>query len=106
MGRFKSPCQAQRLLSVHDQAASIFRPKRHRLNTRSYRHARSDAFAPLGRLSHRVDRLNLGDHSKARPGFNNLTKPYVGCMIAAIVLLCIVPGLALWLPNPVMGVEL
>ena len=45
MGRLKSPCQAQRFLSVHDQTASIFRPKRHRLNAQSYRHARSDAFA-------------------------------------------------------------
>ena len=29
MGRFKSPGQAQRLLSVHDQTATLFRPKRH-----------------------------------------------------------------------------
>ena len=45
MGRFKSPRQTQRFLSVHDQTASIFRPKRHRLNAQSYRHARTDAFA-------------------------------------------------------------
>jgi putative transposase len=45
MGRFKSPRQAQRFLSVHDQTACMFRPKRHRLSARSYRHARSDAFA-------------------------------------------------------------
>ncbi|MGR3496869.1 TRAP transporter large permease [Citreimonas sp.] len=32
--------------------------------------------------------------------------PYVGCMVVAIVLLCLFPGLALWLPNLVMGVEL
>ena len=44
MGRFKSPGQAQRFLSVHDQAATLFRPKRHHLSARSYRHARSDAF--------------------------------------------------------------
>lgn len=44
MGRFKSPGQAQRFLSVHDQTAALFRPKRHRLSARSYRHARSDAF--------------------------------------------------------------
>lgn len=44
VGRFKSPGQAQRLLSVQDQAAALFRPKRHRLSARSYRHARSDAF--------------------------------------------------------------
>jgi len=43
MGRFKSPRQAQRFLSVHDQIASLFRPKRHRLSARSYHHARSDA---------------------------------------------------------------
>jgi putative transposase len=45
MGRFKSPRQAQRFLSVHDQAANLFLPKRHRLSARSYRHARSDAFS-------------------------------------------------------------
>ena len=44
MGRFKSPGQAQRFLSVHDQTAALFRPKRHRLSARSYRHARNDAF--------------------------------------------------------------
>ncbi len=44
MGRFKSARQAQRFLSVHDQTAAIFRPHRHRLSARSYRHARQDAF--------------------------------------------------------------
>ncbi len=29
--------------------------------------------------------------------------PYVGCMILAIILLCLFPGLATWLPNAVMG---
>lgn len=45
MGRFKSPRQAQRFLSAHDQAVSLFHPKRHRLSAESYRHARSDAFS-------------------------------------------------------------
>ena len=45
MGRFKSPSQAQRFLSVHDQTATLFRPKRHRLTAASYRHARADAFS-------------------------------------------------------------
>ncbi len=45
MGRFKSPRQAQRFLSVHDQTATLFRPKRHRLSARSYRHARADTFS-------------------------------------------------------------
>ena len=44
MGRFKSPRQAQRILSVDDQTAALFRPKRHRLSAHSCRHARSDAF--------------------------------------------------------------
>ena len=44
IGRFKSPGHAQLFLSVHDQAAALFRPKRHRLSSKSYRHARSDAF--------------------------------------------------------------
>ncbi|WP_134680540.1 TRAP transporter large permease [Paracoccus ravus] len=29
--------------------------------------------------------------------------PFVGCMFAAIIILCIFPGLATWLPNLVMG---
>ncbi|MDO6782280.1 DDE-type integrase/transposase/recombinase, partial [Marinovum sp. 1_MG-2023] len=44
MGRFKSPRQAQTFLSVHDRATILFRPKRHRLFAKSYRHARSDAY--------------------------------------------------------------
>lgn len=44
MGRFKSPRQAQRFLSAHDQIDTMFRPRRYRLSTTSYRHARSDAF--------------------------------------------------------------
>ena len=44
MGRFKSPWQAQRFLAAHDQINTIFRPRRYRLTTISYRHARSDAF--------------------------------------------------------------
>jgi len=32
--------------------------------------------------------------------------PYVGCMVVAIVLLCLFPGLALWLPDLVMGAAL
>lgn len=39
VGRFKSPRHAQRFLSVHDQTATIFRPKRYRLSATSYRHA-------------------------------------------------------------------
>ena len=45
MGRFKSVRQAQLFLSVHDQTAALFRPKRHRLSAISYRHARADAFS-------------------------------------------------------------
>ncbi|MEM6886970.1 MAG: IS6 family transposase [Pseudomonadota bacterium] len=43
MGRFKSPRQAQRFLAAHDQINTIFRPRRYRLSSISYRHARSDA---------------------------------------------------------------
>ncbi len=32
--------------------------------------------------------------------------PFVACMIIAILLLCIFPGIATWLPNAVMGVSL
>ena len=44
MGRFKSPRKAQRFLVAHDQISTIFRPRRYRLSTLSYRHARADAF--------------------------------------------------------------
>ncbi|NVK35141.1 MAG: IS6 family transposase [Rhodobacteraceae bacterium] len=44
MGRFKSPRQAQRFLSAHDQINTIFRPRRYTLSAASYRHARADAF--------------------------------------------------------------
>lgn len=44
MGRFKSSGHAQRFLAAHDQIATLFRPKRHRLSARSYRHAGTDAF--------------------------------------------------------------
>ncbi|KII15402.1 IS6 family transposase [Phaeobacter sp. S60] len=44
MGRFKSPRQAQRFLAAHDQINTVFRPRRYRLSSVSYRHARSDAF--------------------------------------------------------------
>ncbi|MEP5993835.1 MAG: IS6 family transposase, partial [Nisaea sp.] len=44
MGRFKSPCQAQRFLSAHDQINTIFRPRRYTLSAASYRRARADAF--------------------------------------------------------------
>ncbi len=43
MGRFKSPRQAQRFLSVHDQVQTIFRPRRHKLSASAYRQSRSDA---------------------------------------------------------------
>jgi TRAP-type C4-dicarboxylate transport system permease large subunit len=32
------------------------------------------------------------------------TLPYVGCMMLAIVILCIFPEIATWLPNHLMGV--
>lgn len=43
-GRFKSPRQAQRFLTAHDQINQIFRPRRYKLSAPSYRHARFDAF--------------------------------------------------------------
>ena len=29
--------------------------------------------------------------------------PFVGCMVVAILLLCLFPGIATWLPTAVMG---
>ena len=43
-GRFKSIRQAQGFLSAHAQINLIFRPRRHQLTAKSYRHARTDAF--------------------------------------------------------------
>jgi putative transposase len=45
MQRFKSPRQAQRLLSAHAFIYGHFRPRRHLLTARSYRMMRSLAFA-------------------------------------------------------------
>jgi putative transposase len=42
-GRFKSARQSQMFLSVHDQTAVLFRPKRHRLNAADYRRTRTNA---------------------------------------------------------------
>lgn len=44
MGRFKSPRQAQRFLSAHDQISNVFRPRRHRMSAAHYRQSRTDAF--------------------------------------------------------------
>ena len=44
-GRFKSPRQAQRFLSAHDQINTVFRPRRYQLTANSYRHTRADAFS-------------------------------------------------------------
>jgi putative transposase len=43
MGRFKSIRQTQRFLAAHDHINAMFKPRRYRLSTVSYRHARSDA---------------------------------------------------------------
>ena len=45
MSRFNAARQAQPSLSVHDQTATLFRPKRHRLAAISNRHPRADAFS-------------------------------------------------------------
>ncbi|WP_090271441.1 IS6 family transposase [Thalassovita taeanensis] len=44
MGRFKSPRQAQRFLTAHDQINNIFRPRRYSITVISYLHARVDVF--------------------------------------------------------------
>jgi len=31
--------------------------------------------------------------------------PFVGLMVAAVVLVCLLPGIATWLPDAVMGVR-
>jgi len=45
MGRFKSPRQAQMFLSLHHQAAALFKAKRHKISAILYRHTRADAFS-------------------------------------------------------------
>jgi putative transposase len=44
-GSFKSPQQAQRFLSAHDQINTVFRQRRYQFTSKSYRHARADAFS-------------------------------------------------------------
>ncbi len=54
MGRFSSPGQVQRFLSVHEHTAALFRPKRHHFSARSYRHIREEAFANRREHSHEL----------------------------------------------------
>lgn len=69
MGRFKSPRQAQRFLTAHDQANTIFQPRRYQ-DLRNLLPPRADRrFRPLeylcsgnGRL--RTRRLNLLNHPR------------------------------------------
>ena len=44
MGGFKSPKQAQRTLTTHDQVNTAFRRRRYQLSTVSYFQARIDVF--------------------------------------------------------------
>ena len=44
MKRFKSPRQAQRFLSAHDQIANLFHPRRDHVTASDYRAARANAF--------------------------------------------------------------
>ena len=44
-GRFKSQCQAQRFLSAFEPINIIFRPRRYKIISISYRHARANAFS-------------------------------------------------------------
>ena len=44
MGRFKSPRQAQRFLTAHDQINIVFRHRRYRMSANAYRQTRTDAF--------------------------------------------------------------
>lgn len=43
-GRFKSARQAQRFLSVHDETANLFRPRRHKITASGYRQNLAAAF--------------------------------------------------------------
>ena len=56
MGRFKSSLHAQQFLSAHDQINVLFRPRRHRLTAKSYRHARSDATCLHGFLACQISK--------------------------------------------------
>lgn len=75
MGRFKSPGQAQRFLSVHDQTAALFHPKRHRLSAHSYSHARTDAFEIWAEYARELIARNLRAASFLSATNNNLTMP-------------------------------
>lgn len=54
MERFKSAHQAQRFLSVHDQTAALFRPKRHRMTAAAYQQTRTDAFNLWAQYTHQL----------------------------------------------------
>jgi putative transposase len=51
MKRFKSPAQAQRFLSAHDQVANLFHLRRDALTSIEYRAARTRAFSIWAEIS-------------------------------------------------------
>ena len=51
MKRFKSPGQAQRFLSAHDQIANLFHFRRDHLPARQFRAARTQAFQTWAAVS-------------------------------------------------------
>ena len=51
MRRFKSPRQAQRFLSIHDQVANLFHFPRNRLSANAHRAARAAVFTAWGEIT-------------------------------------------------------
>ena len=51
MKRFKSPRQAQRFLSAHDQIANLFHLRRDHVSASQYRAARTRAFETWAEVS-------------------------------------------------------
>jgi NAD(P)-dependent dehydrogenase (short-subunit alcohol dehydrogenase family) len=71
-GRFRSARQAQMFLSVHDQTAALFFPKRHGLNASDYRRTRTNAHGLwVGYLGETVGGsiVNIGSIAGNRPDY-------------------------------------
>jgi hypothetical protein len=75
MGRFKSPRQAQRFLSAHDQIACLFRPKTPPPDRQIVPSREKRCFGPVGRVCSGLGRLSRIVRSTLSRGENNLTKP-------------------------------
>ena len=79
MGRFKSPRQAQRFLSAHDQINTIFRPRRYKLSARLLAPRKGRCLLPVVRLHCRNDCLKKQRSRRLATNDKQLGNTSQGC---------------------------